>query len=238
MRSRRTRIAAKIVARIAGWLLGLFIVCSACPIASAWADEATETADGEPKPPPPEEKPSKIKALAGYALSIGGAFVVIALVLHTLSKTLKYEQARNAIIHLLRTNPNQAEMQCHSLPHSFYDTVAAALRTGAMAASTQDLATIQSATIPTWDAIASQVIQHWKGLVGKTKLAIVAGVGAIALQPGVITIVLGVAAGAGVLWLMYYKSEVERSLFRAKVEVLPEIDQALVQGRYYVPPPA
>ena len=238
MRSRRTRIAAKIVARIAGWLLGLFIVCSACPIASAWADEATETADGEPKPPPPEEKPSKIKALAGYALSIGGAFVVIALVLHTLSKTLKYEQARNAIIHLLRTNPNQAEMQCHSLPHSFYDAVAAALKTGAMAASTQDLATIQSATIPTWDAIASQVIQHWKGLVGKTKLAIVAGVGAIALQPGVITIVLGVAAGAGVLWLMYYKSEVERSLFRAKVEVLPEIDQALVQGRYYVPPPA
>ena len=237
MRSRRTTFTSQIAVKLVGYLIGLFIVFRACPIVEVWADE-TETADGEAKPPPPEEKPSKIKALAGYALSIGGAFVVIALVIHTLSKTLKYEQARNAIIHLLRTNPNQAELQCHSLPHSFYDPIAASLKTGAMAASTQDLATIQSATIPTWDAIASQVIQHWTGLVGKTKLAIIASAGAIALKPGVLTILLGVAAGAGILWLMYYKSEVERSLFRAKVEVLPEIDQALVQGRYYVPPPA
>jgi hypothetical protein len=233
MRSRRARFAI----RIAGYLLGLFIVFRACPVLEAWAQEATETADGEPKPPPPEEKPSTIKALAGYGLSIAGAFVVIALVIHTLSKTLKYEQARNAIIHLLRSNPNQAEMQCRTMPHSFYDAIGAALKTGAMAASTQDLATIQTATIPTFDAIAGQVIQHWKGLVGKTKLAIVASVGAIALKPGILTIVLGVAAGAGILWLMYYKSEIERSLFRAKVEILPEVDNALVQGRYYVPPP-
>lgn len=233
MRSRRIAI------KIAGCLIGLFIALRVCPVAEAWADDTVETADdGEPKPPPPEEKPSKIKALAGYALSIGGAFVVIALVIHTLSKTLKYEQARNAIIHLLRSNPNQAEMQCRTIPHSFYDAVGATLRTGAMAASTQDLATIQMATAPTFEAIGGQVIQHWKGLVGKTKLAIVASAGAVALKPGILTIALGVIAGGGILWLMYYKSEVERSLFRAKVEVLPEIDQALVQGRYYVPPPA
>jgi hypothetical protein len=232
MRSRRARFAV----RIAGYLLGLFIVFKACPVLEAAAQEASET-EGE-KPPPPEEKPSKIKALAGYALSIGGAFVVVALVIHTLSKTLKYEQARNAIIHLLRSNPNQAELQCATLPHSFYDAIGAALRTGGMAASTQDMATIQTATVPTYDAISAQVIQHWKGLVGKTKLAIIAGAGAIALKPGVLTILLGVVAGAGVLWLMYYKSEVERSMFRAKVEVLPEVEQALVQGRYYVQPRA
>lgn len=233
MRSRRARIAA----RISGYLLGLFIVLAACPILEAAADESAET-DGEAKPPPPEDKPSTLKAVAGYGLSIAGSFVVIALVIHTLSKTLKYEQARNAIIHLLRSNPNQAELQCMTMPHSFYDAVGASLKTGAMAAGTQDLATIQTATIPTFDAIGQQVIQHWKGLVGKAKLAAAAAAGAIVLKPGVLTIVLGVAAVGGLLWLMYYKSEIERSLFRAKVEVLPEIDNALVQGRYYTPPKA
>ena len=224
MRSRRASFAV----RIAGYLLGLFIAFQACPVLEAWAQEASETEDGEPKPPP-EEKPSKLKAVAGYGLSIAGTFVVVALVIHTLSKTLKYENARNAIIHLLRSNPNQAELQCATLPHSFYDAVGATLKVGGMAGPMPELATLQQATIPTWDAFAAQVVQHWKGLLGKAKLATAAAAGAIILKPGVLTIILGVAAVGGLLWLLFYKSE---------VEVLPEIEAAFVQGRYYITPKA
>jgi hypothetical protein len=80
------------------------------------------------------------------------------------------------------------------------------------------------------------VIQHWKSLIGKAKLAGLAAGGAIALKPGVLTIVLGVVAVGGLLWLLYYKMEIDRSIFRAKVEVLPEVDRAFVDGRYYIPP--
>lgn len=222
-------------ATVAGFVLGLFIVFTVCPVLEAMAQDAAGETDGEPKPPP-EEKPSTIKKVAGYALSIGGTFVVIAIVIHTLSKTLKYDQARNAIIHLLRSNPNQAELQCTTLPHSFYDAIGASIKAGAMAGSTQDATMIATATVPTYDAIGAVVIQHWKGLVGKAKLAFVASAGAIALKPGPLTIILGICAAGGVLWLMYYKSEIDRSIFRAKIEVLPEVDRAFVDGRYYIAP--
>ncbi len=229
MRSKRVTVA--------GLVLGLVIVFTACPIIEAYADEASETADGEAKPAP-EEKPSKLKALAGYGLSIAGSFVVIAIVIHTLSKTLKYEPARNAIVHLLRQNPNQAELQCASMPNTFYTAVGATLKVGGMAGPMPEIAMLQQATVPTWDAIGTQVIQHWKGLLGKAKLATAAAAGAIILKTGVVTVILGVVAVGGLLWLMFYKSEVERSLFRAKVEVLPEIEAAFVQGRYYIAPKA
>lgn len=222
--------------KIAGWVLGLVACFAVCPVLEAAAQEATETADGEAPPPKPEEKPSTMKAVIGYSLSIGGTFVVIALVVYTLSRTLKYEQARNAIIHLLRTAPNQAEMQCQTLPQSFATPIGAALKAGAMCAGTNDPAIIASATVPTYDAIGGVVSQHWKGLLGKAKLAGVAVVGAIAVQPSAIPIILAVVSAGGLLWMMYYKAEVDRSIFRAKVEVLPEVDRAFVDGRYYIPP--
>ncbi|MEO8701746.1 MAG: hypothetical protein ABI867_16995 [Kofleriaceae bacterium] len=221
---------------IAGSVLGLVLVCTACPVLEAFAQEAGDEA---PKPPPPaaEESPSKIKALIGYGLSIAGVFVVTAIVLHTLSKTMKYEPARNALIHLLRTAPNQAEMQCQTMPHSFYDPIGACLKAGAMTA-TQDPAIIASATVPTYDALGAVVVQHWKGLVGKAKLAMMASIGGIAVRPSPLPVILGIVAFAGLAWLWYYKSEVDRSIFRAKVEVLPEVDRAFVDGRYYIAPKA
>jgi hypothetical protein len=102
----------------------------------------------------------------------------------------------------------------------------------------QDPKIIASATLPAYDAAASQVTQHWKGLVGKGKLAAVAALGAIAVKPGVFTVIFGVVAAAGIVWLWFYKAEIDRSLFRAKVEVLPDVDRAFVEMRYYVPPAA
>lgn len=225
-------------ARIAGYVLGLVVVIAACPIIEAVADDSAQVDDnGQPiKQAPAADSPSKLKSFAGYALSIAGTFVVAAIVIHTLSKTLKYDQARNALIHLLRSNPNQAELQCLSLPHSFYDAIGAALKTGGLMGGSQDPAVIAQATAPTYDAIGAVVIQHWKALIGKAKLAAVASVGAIILKPGILTVILGVVAVGGILWLMVYKMEIDRTIFRAKVEVLPEVDRAFVDGRYYVPP--
>jgi hypothetical protein len=125
-----------------------------------------------------------MKAAIGYSLSIAGTFVVAALVVYTLSRTLKYEQARNAIIHMLRSAPNQAELQCHTMPHSFYEPIGAALKTGAMTGGTRDPAIIASATAPTYDAIGGVVSQHWKGRQ-RAKLAL-ATVGSIAVKPAAI----------------------------------------------------
>ena len=219
-------------ATIAGYILGFAVFCAACPMLEVAAQDVS---DSEPKPPPPEDKPSALKSLAGYGLAIGGMFVVVAIVLHTLSKTLKYEPARNALTHMLRTNPNQAEVQCATLPNSFYDPIGAALKAGAMT-GTQDPAIIVTATAPTFDAIAAVVIQHWKGLVGKAKLATAATIGGIVLKPAPLPIILGVVAAGGLVWLMVYKAEIDRTMFRAKVEVLPEVDRAFAEGRYYIPP--
>lgn len=221
---------------IAGLVLGLVLCVATTPVLEAWADETAEGA--EAPPPPPPEEPSAMKAIIGYSLSIVAAFVVLALVVHTLSKTLKYEQARNALIHLLRTNPNQAEVQCQTMPHSFYEAIGASLKAGAMTGGTRDPAVIASATLPTYDAIGAVVVQHWKGLVGKAKLAGMASIGAIAVKPAALPIVLALVTLAGLGWLLYYRSEIERTIFRAKVEVLPDVDRAFVDGRYYIPPRA
>jgi len=219
---------------VLGYVFGLVVCFTACPIVEVAAQEASEA--GEAAPAAKEaESPSTMKSLLAYGLSFAGLAVVLALVIHTLSKTLKYDQARNALVHLLRTNPNQAELQCQTLPNSFYDPIGAALKAGAMT-GTQDPAVIATATVPTFDAIGSVVIQHWKGLVGKAKLAGVAAVGGAAIKPSILLIVVAVVAVAGLIWLLIYKVEIDRTIFRAKVEILPEVDRAFVDGRYYIPP--
>ena len=219
--------------QVAAWVFGLAMFLVVCPVVDATADEAGEGA--ETAPPAAPEKPSTMKAIASVGLSVAGFAVILALAIHTLSKNLKYDQARNALIHLLRTNPNQAELQCQTMPNTFYDAVAAAMK-GAAMTGTQDPAIIATATVPSFDAIGSVVMQHWKGLIGKSKLAAVAVIGGVALGPGILTITLGVLSIAGIAWLFYFKAEVDRSIFRAKIEVLPDLERAFVDGRYYIAP--
>jgi hypothetical protein len=219
-------------AHIAAWVFGLATFFVVCPVLVAMADDPPAEGETAPAAAKQEESPSKLKALLGYGLSIGGFVVVAALVVHTLAKNMKYETARNALVHLLRTNPNQAEVQCRTMPNTFYDPVAAAIKGGAMTKS-QDPAILMTATLPSYDAIGGVVSQHWKGLVGKSKLAVLAAVGAIAIKPAILTVILGVLAVAGLLWLFYYKAEVDRSIMRARVEIMPDIERAFVDGRYY-----
>jgi hypothetical protein len=236
----RTLYHARIAMRVVTLLFGLTLfVAVAAPATSAWAQESTAIdPNAPPEPEKPAEKPDRLKAIIGYGLSIAGVFVVLAVVVYSLSRNLKYENARNALIHMLRTNPNAAEMQCQTMPHSFYEPIGAALKAGGMAGGIQDPAIIASATVPTYDAIGAVVIQFWKGLVGKAKLAAAAAVAGPVVKPAVLPIILAVIAVGGLVWLMIYKVEIDRTIFRAKVEVLPDVDRAFVDGRYYIPPKA
>jgi len=54
--------------------------------------------------------------------------------------------------------------------------------------------------------------------------------------PPILVVVLGVGVGVGYLWMYFYKGEVERSILRARAEILPEVDSAFAGGRYVFPP--
>jgi hypothetical protein len=53
----------------------------------------------------------------------------------------------------------------------------------------------------------------------------------------IIFVILGVLAAAGFGRLVLYQMEVESSLTKARMEVLPELDRAIIDGRYVLPPP-
>jgi hypothetical protein len=226
--------------QLAGYVLALATLFMVCPAfeSVAWAEEVLE----EVEEPEVKKESTTLKSVLSYGLSLAGFAVIAALVVHTLSKTMRYPEARHVLVHLLRTNPNQAEYQCYLVPHTFYEPIGAALKTGGMAQTT-DLKMLQTATLPTYDAIAGVVSQHWKGLVGKAKLAMMAVVGGLVIAitkggfPVVITIIAVLSVG-GLLWLFAFKADIERSILRARVEILPEVERALVEGRYLTAPPA
>jgi hypothetical protein len=204
----------------------------------AFAQEAEEEAE---KVEDKKEEPSTMKTVLSYGLALGGFVVVGALVVHTLTRSMRYPDARNSLIMLLRANPNQAEYRCLLLPHTFHEPVAAALKTGGMTQST-DLKIVQAATVPTFDAIGGMVVQHWKGLITKAKLATIASVGGfiLAVTKGgfpVLIFLISLSSVGGLVWLFVFLADIERSVMRARVEVLPDVDRAIVEGRYQAPPP-
>jgi hypothetical protein len=58
-------------------------------------------------------------------------------------------------------------------------------------------------------------------------------VAAIALKTSpVFHIIVAVLTAGAAVWFMVTKTENERSLIRAKAELLPELDRAFAEGRY------
>ncbi|MBA3818886.1 MAG: hypothetical protein H0X17_08345 [Deltaproteobacteria bacterium] len=53
--------------------------------------------------------------------------------------------------------------------------------------------------------------------------------------PGPLVIIALLAAG-GILWIVLRKLELERSIVRARAELLPELERAFIEGRYRLPP--
>ena len=82
----------------------------------------------------------------------------------------------------------------------------------------------------------------WKMTFGKAKLAAGAALAGSALPlaagkaPPIPVVIIGLLACAGLGWIFLRKMEVEASIVRARAEVLPEAERAIIDGRYVAPP--
>jgi hypothetical protein len=166
--------------------------------------------------------------------------MMLSAVARTLTSNLKYVYTRPVLINALRTNANHAENLCKTSPDTYFTAIGAAIKTAAMCRS-RDLKVVVGATVPAYDGTAIAVSMKWKQLLGRVKLAAMAAAGAIALGlsagvPPILVIVLAVGVGIGFLWLFFFKTEVDRSILRARAEILPEVDRAFADGRYVFPP--
>lgn len=177
-----------------------------------------------------------VKVFLSYALSLAGLGLVIAAVLGAYMVNLSYPSARLRMMNMLRTSVNQAEIACRAAKGTFYEPIGAAIKIGAMAQTT-DLNILRQSTTPGYDAAVTAVKMHWRTLFGRGKKGGLLVIGGLALaisvntNPALHVIVAVLTAGAAI-WFIVTKTENERSLLRAKAELLPELDRAFAEGRY------
>jgi hypothetical protein len=177
-----------------------------------------------------------VKVFLSYALSLAGLGFVIAAVLGAYMVNLSYPAARLRMLNMLRTSVNQAEIACRAAKGTFYEPIGSAIKIGAMAQTT-DLKIIQQSTKPGYDAACTMVTMHWKTLFGRGKKGVMLVVGgvvaAIVVKTSpVLHIIVAVLTAGAAVWFIVTKTENERSLIRAKAELLPELDRAFAEGRY------
>jgi hypothetical protein len=177
-----------------------------------------------------------VKAFLSYALALGGLGFVVAAVIGAALVNLSYPKGRLEMVNMLRTNLNKAQFLAKTAKCTFYEPIGEAIKIGAMAQTT-DPNMIGMATKPGYEAGLMSVTQHWKKLFsrGKKGVTLVAAGLALAIvaktNPALHIIVAVLTAGAAV-WFMMVKLDNERSLVRAKAEILPEVDRAFAEGRY------
>lgn len=217
--------------------LGMAGLCAATELAHAQADD---TEEGEAAEKKPADTTSTLKTVGAYALGLVGVGILMVAVAKTVGG-LSYPSARLSLIHLLRTNPNQAQMVATNMKGTFGEAIGTAMKTAGMGGS-PDPKVITSATGPTYDAIGGVVVAHWKGILGKGKLGVMAAAGGfvLGLTNGDFPIgpfLLALVAVGCFARVFLYKSEVEASIVRARAEVLPEAERAMSGGRYVFPPP-
>jgi hypothetical protein len=176
-----------------------------------------------------------------YLLAIIGLVTVSVFVVGTFGANLKYANARLMLVNLLRTNPYQVERVSATMQGTFFEGITAALKTGAMMGS-RDPSVIAQATRPAYDAAAGAAATQWNTLLGKAKLAAGAALAGSALPlatgktPPIPVIVIGGIACAGLGWIYLRKLEIDADIVKARAEVLPEAERALIDGRYVAPP--
>ena len=181
-----------------------------------------------------------MKVVLSYLLSIGGAGIVAYAAMLAAAANCDYPSARFRIIQALRTQPWQAEVMTKTKPGSFFDGIHAAMKT-AGTLGLRDVAMLQKATIPSYDAAASLVPLKWKAILGKLKLGGGAAIGGLAMAisasalPVLHIILLVGVIGTG-LWMLSARRDCERYIVLARLEILPEVEQCIAAGRYGVPP--
>lgn len=224
---------------LAAIVLGLALLASAAEV--TYAQAVDENGDPIPEEKPKSDPGKTVKIVISYLLALGGVAVVSIVVVETFQKNLSYPSAKLGLINLLRTSPNNAEMVCRSMPGTFYEPLAAAFKTAAMVGP-MDIATIATATRPSYDGGAMAVNIKWKTAFGKAKLGAMAAAGGLALvatggELPILIVILVVLVLVGLGWIYAHKSNVERTIVLARNEVLPEVERALASGRYSFPPP-
>lgn len=181
-----------------------------------------------------------LKTLLSYGLgAVGLAMLLIALT-QVVAANLDYASARYTIINLLRSQPNRAELMVKTAPMTFFEPLHMVMKTLAMCRSS-DPALIAKTSPPTYDGGCAGVAGKWMAIMIKAKLALLAVGGGLALGlskdsfPILLTIVSALAGGA-FLWIYVKKQDVEKSMLRARAEILPEVERAFIESRYILPP--
>lgn len=220
-----------------GLVLGLSLAVAEVAYAQA-EDETAEGEDGEKKKK--ESTGSTLKTVGAYALGLVGVGILVVAVTKT-AGGLSYPSARLSLIHLLRNSPNQAQMVALNMKGTFGEAIGAAMKTAAMGGSA-DPQVLSAATGPTYDATGQVIAMHWKGILGKGKLGVMAAGGGFVLGLTgdgfpVIPFILALVAVGCFARVFLYKNEIEATLIRARAEVLPEAERAMASGRYVFPPP-
>lgn len=177
-----------------------------------------------------------MKVFLSYALSLAGLGVVAATLIATSMVNLSYPAARMRILNMLQQSVNKAEVMCRAAKGTFYEPIGSAIKIGAMAQTT-DISILAQATRPGYDGAVVLVHMYWKKLFSRGKLGIGMVIGGLALAIAaktspILHIIAVVLAVIGAAWFLYTRSENERSLLRARAEILPALDQALAEGKY------
>jgi hypothetical protein len=178
----------------------------------------------------------RVKTLLSYGLALGGLGLMIYVVIVTLGINLRYPGARLAMLNALRTSVNQAEYLCRAVPGTFFEAIGSAIKLGAMAQTT-DIAVLAQTTRPGYDATIAMINQKWKTVFGHAKKAVLLSAGGVGLALSnhtmpVLHIILGIGVLGAAIWVFMAKLETERSIIRARAELLPELDAAFAAGRY------
>jgi len=177
-----------------------------------------------------------VKTVLSYLLSLAGLGFIAAAVIQAALVNLSYPKARLEMVNMLRTNLNKAQFLAKTAKFTFFEPIGEAIKIGAMAQTT-DISIISMATKPGYDAGCMTVTQHWKTLMGRGKKGVLMVAGGVALAIVAKTnpalhIIIAVAAAGAAIWFYVTKTENERSLVRAKAEILPEVDRGFAEGRY------
>ncbi|MFT3697455.1 MAG: hypothetical protein QM831_30210 [Kofleriaceae bacterium] len=181
-----------------------------------------------------------MKEVISYLLSLGGAGIVAYAVMVAHAANCDYPAARFRMINSLRTQPWQAEVMSKTKPGSFYDGIHQAMKIGGQM-GIRDIAMLQMGTRPSYDAGVQGVPLKWKDIFGKVKLGGTALVGGVVMALAVHTmpalhIILLVGGIACAIWIFTTKNDCERYVMLARLEILPEVDRAIAEGRYGKPP--
>jgi hypothetical protein len=180
-----------------------------------------------------------VKEVLSYLTSIAG-FGLMMFVFSQIAGRPRYMFEKMRIIHLLRTMPNQAELVCRVAKGSFTEAIGASMKTLAMMKS-KDPNVVTQGSKPGYDAALPMIKMYWGKQIKRGRAALglsIAGVvlAFVSTASAVLQILLLLATIGAAVYAILYKLDVDRSLMLARLEVLPEVERAFVEGRYVLPP--